>query len=88
MSAKELESTISLTAVMFSPYSILSHKWPSANQPTNSIAEICHEIVEDGYRLGMVTDAEMKEFEKDSFVSEPEPVHEVKSTIAMKHAIA
>ena len=54
----------------------------------DEIAEICHEIVEDGYRLGVVTDAEMKEFETDSFVSEPEPVHEVKNSIAMKHAIA
>ena len=33
----------------------------------DEIAEICHEIVEDGYRLGIVTDAEMREFETDSF---------------------
>jgi hypothetical protein len=38
----------------------------------DEIAEVCHEIVKDGYRLGIVTDNEMKEFETDSFVSEPE----------------
>jgi len=38
----------------------------------DEIAEVCHEIVKDGYRLGIVTDDEMKEFETDSFVSEPE----------------
>ena len=38
----------------------------------DEIAEVCHEIVKDGYRLGIVTDDEMTEFEADSFVSEPE----------------
>jgi len=38
----------------------------------DEIAEICHEIVEDGYRLGIVTADELKDFEADSFVPEPE----------------
>jgi len=38
----------------------------------DEIAEVCHEIVKDGYLLGIVTDDEMKKFEADSFVSEPE----------------
>jgi nucleoid-associated protein YgaU len=38
----------------------------------DEIAGICHEIVKDGYRLGIVTDDEMKEFEADGFVPEPE----------------
>ena len=38
----------------------------------DEIAEICHEIVEGGYRLGIITNDEMREFEADSFVSEPE----------------
>jgi hypothetical protein len=36
------------------------------------IAEVCREIVKDGYRSGKVTDAEMKEFEADSFIQESE----------------
>jgi hypothetical protein len=45
----------------------------------DEIAEVCHEIVKDGYRSGIVTDDEMREFEADSFVSEPKPLHTVPS---------
>ena len=38
----------------------------------DEIAKICHEIVEDGYRSGIISDVEMREFEKNCFVQEPE----------------
>ena len=37
----------------------------------DEIAKVCHEIVEDGYRLGIINDTEMKEFEADCFIFEP-----------------
>ena len=40
----------------------------------DEIAEICHEIVEDGYSSGKVTEAEMKEFVKDCFIKNHSPV--------------
>jgi hypothetical protein len=43
----------------------------------DEIAAICHEIVKDGYDLGLINDAEMKEFEENAFDSEPEPDREV-----------
>jgi len=54
----------------------------------DEIAEICHEIVEDGYRLGIITDTEMKEFEADSFVSEPETTPSIPKTVVMEHVTA
>ena len=43
----------------------------------DEIAKICHEIVADGHRLGIINDAEMKEFETDCFAQKPKSVHEV-----------
>ncbi|MDR1787554.1 MAG: hypothetical protein LBR16_03800 [Treponema sp.] len=40
-------------------------------QYRDEIAMVCHEMMEDGYRLGMVSDAEMQKFEKHCFVSAP-----------------
>ena len=54
----------------------------------DEIAEICHEIVKDGYRLGIVTDDEMKEFETDSFVSEPEKTPTASKTEVTEHLTA
>ena len=54
----------------------------------DEIAQICHEIVEDGYNLGIVTDDEMKEFEADSFVSEPETTQEVSKTKTIEQITA
>ena len=39
----------------------------------DEIAEVCHEIVEDGYHSGKINDTEMGAFEADCFVQEPEP---------------
>jgi hypothetical protein len=52
----------------------------------DEIAEVCHEIVKDGYSLGIVTDDEIKEFEADSFVSVPEKPQSVPKTAVMEHA--
>jgi len=51
----------------------------------DEIAEVCHEIVKDGYSLGIVTDDEMKEFEADCFVSEPETAPAAPKTVATGH---
>ena len=54
----------------------------------DEIAEVCHEIVKDGYRLGIVTDDEIREFETDSFVCEPETSQEVPKTVVLEHGTA
>ena len=36
----------------------------------DEIAKVCHEMIKDGYSLGMVSDVEMKEFEEECFVPE------------------
>ena len=54
----------------------------------DEIADVCHEIVKDGYRLGIVTDEEKKEFEADCFASEPEKSQAVPKTVILEHATA
>jgi hypothetical protein len=39
----------------------------------DEIAMICHEIMKDGYSLGVINDAEMREFEENAFVSDSTP---------------
>ena len=51
----------------------------------DEIAELCHEIVEDGYRLGMISDADMRDFEEDCFVHEPEMGNVAKKSLKMEH---
>ena len=38
----------------------------------DEIAKMCHEIVEDGYRAGIINNAEMKEFETNCYVKKHE----------------
>jgi hypothetical protein len=38
----------------------------------DEIAMVCHEMMEDLYKDGIVNDAEMREFEKNCFVQTPE----------------
>jgi len=54
----------------------------------DEIAMACYEIVKDGHTLGIINDAEMKEFEADCFVHEPEPAYQPEKPIAMEHATA
>jgi len=54
----------------------------------DEIAEVCHEIIKDGHRLGIVTDEEKKGFEADCFISEPEKTQVVPKTVILEHATA
>ena len=47
----------------------------------DEIAMICHEMMKDGYRFGLVSDAEMKEFEEDGFVEEGETAPIAKNAV-------
>ena len=40
----------------------------------DDIAMVCHEIIKDGHQLGIVTDAEMEDFEKGCFADEPDTI--------------
>jgi len=51
----------------------------------DEIAEVCHEIIKDGYLLGIVTDEEKNEFEADGFVSETEKSQVVPKTVILEH---
>jgi hypothetical protein len=37
----------------------------------DEIAMVCHEIVKDGQNAGLVSEAEMREFEENCFVKKP-----------------
>jgi len=50
----------------------------------DEIAQVCHEIVKDGHNLGIINNAEMKEFEADCFVQEPETVYKAKTESSAK----
>jgi len=41
-------------------------------QYRDEIAMVCHEMMMDGYRIGAVSDAEMREFEKNCLVTVPD----------------
>ena len=53
----------------------------------DEIAEMCHEIVKDGHSLGIINDAEMKEFEGDCFVKESRTAYktDAERSIKMEH---
>ena len=37
---------------------------------------VCHDMMKSAQSVGAISDTEMREFEKDCFVEEPEKVHE------------
>ena len=41
-------------------------------QYRDEIAMVCHDMMKDAHSVGGVSDAEMKEFEADCFIKEPE----------------
>ena len=47
----------------------------------DEIAMLCHETMKDGYRVGIVSDEEMKEFEENCFVYVEEPLEEEVATV-------
>ena len=52
----------------------------------DEIAEVCHEIVKDGYHSGIINTAEFIEFEADCFVEEDETAHEVENLLKIEQA--
>ena len=50
----------------------------------DEIAMVCHEIVKDGHNLGIINNAEMKEFEADCFVEEPETAYKTGAEPSVK----
>jgi hypothetical protein len=50
----------------------------------DEIAMACHEIVKDGHNLGIINDAEMRDFEADCFVEEPETAYKTESEPSVK----
>ncbi|MDR2759303.1 MAG: hypothetical protein LBB78_07980 [Spirochaetaceae bacterium] len=42
----------------------------------DEIAMVCHDMMKAGQSIGAVSDAEMRKFEENAVVSEPEPVQE------------
>jgi len=54
----------------------------------DEIAEVCHEIVKDGYSLGIVTDDEMMEFEADCLVQEPETAYTAEKSTKTEYVAA
>ena len=50
----------------------------------DEIAMMCHEIVKDGHNLGIINDEEMREFEADCFVEEPETAYKIEEEPSVK----
>jgi len=57
-------------------------------QYRDEIAMVCHDMMKSAYVVGAVTDSEMKEFEEDCFVEEPEAVREIEKSPEMAHITA
>jgi hypothetical protein len=56
-----------------------------SKQYRDEIAMVCHDMMKAGHSVGAVTDAEMKEFEEDCFIEEPETVCEIEKSPEMAH---
>ena len=50
----------------------------------DDIAMVCHEIVKDGHSLGIINDAEMKEFEADCFAKEHKTTYKTEADPSVK----
>jgi DNA-binding transcriptional regulator YiaG len=46
---------------------------------------ICHQDAEALYRIGAISEAEMREFDNDCLVQEPEPAKETAKPAEMEH---
>ena len=57
-------------------------------QYRDEIAMVCHDTMKAIHRVGGVSDTEMKEFEADCYVKEPEPEFQTKETLELSPAIA
>jgi hypothetical protein len=54
-------------------------------QYRDEIAMVCHDMMKDAHSVGAVTDADMKEFEEDCFIEEPEATCEIDKSPEMAH---
>jgi hypothetical protein len=59
-----------------------------ARRYIDEMAMVCHEMMKAGQSVGAVTNAEMKEFEKDCFIEEPEAVCQTEKSPEMAHVTA
>ncbi|MDR2149968.1 MAG: hypothetical protein LBO67_03965 [Spirochaetaceae bacterium] len=51
----------------------------------DEIAMVCHEIVKDGQTIGLISKEEIREFEENCFIQEPEaePVEDVSTALLL-----
>jgi len=49
---------------------------------------VIHQDAEGLHRLGIISDAEMREFDEDCLVKEPETAYEVEKPLEMEHVPA
>jgi len=59
-----------------------------AKQYRDEIAMVCHDMMKAAQSVGAVTDSEMREFEEDCFIEEPEAVCENKKSPEMTQVTA
>jgi len=50
----------------------------------DEIAQMCHEIIKDGHSLGIINDAEIKEFEADCYVQESKASYKTDAEYSVK----
>ena len=55
-------------------------------QYRDEIAMVCHDMMKSAYAVGAVTDSEMREFEENCFIEEPEEV--IEKSPEMAHVTA
>jgi len=59
-----------------------------AKRYRDEMAMVCHEMMKAGQSVGAVTDSEMREFEEDCFIEDPETVCEIKKSPEMTQVTA
>jgi len=54
----------------------------------DEIAMVCHDMMKSAQSVGAINDTEMREFEKDCFVEEPETPHELDHSVVLEQVTA
>jgi len=54
----------------------------------SELLQVIHEEMMDMHHSGFISDAEMKEFDKDCLVQEPETVYETEKSMKVEHVTA
>jgi hypothetical protein len=57
-------------------------------QYRDEVAMVCHDMMLTAHSVGGITDAELKEFEDDCFIEEPEADCEIEKSPEMVHVNA